>query len=136
MKQIRGGGENETRNVVACRYRQEVDAAHDIVTQVKLRALHRLAHERVRGEVHHAVDAGMFDKDSLNIVDSLQVTLHEGSIGMNGARAALVEVVEYHHLVAGYQQLIRDYPTYVSCSPGHKYFHWRLYLQSNTHAVR
>jgi hypothetical protein len=92
------------------------------------RLLHRLAYQRLGGEVHHGIRA-MLAESSINCRPIRKITGHISRLRVDCRTVALGEIVEYHDRLACSDQLLDNHATDVSRSAGYKDFHEVLSLK-------
>ena len=80
-------------------FQQALHAAH-IIVEVLEGIDHALAHLRIGGEVHDAVDAETAE-DAVQTGGIADVALHEGSLARHGGGMARLEIVHHHDFLPG-----------------------------------
>ena len=80
-------------------FQQALHAAH-VIVEILEGIDHALAHLRIGGEVHDAVDAETAE-DAVQTGGIADVALHEGSLARHGGGMARLEIVHHHDFLPG-----------------------------------
>jgi hypothetical protein len=89
--------------------------------KIFVRILHRLRHERVRGEMHHRIGPGGFDRQR-NQFGIKEITLHKGRSVINRIAVALRQIVKNNDLVSSLKQFFSADASDVARAPCNKNF--------------
>ena len=111
---------------------EDVQKAHEIALQVRIRIRDAVPHPRLRGEIHDLVELLLREK----LVDGLLVgQVHLPDLQPKGLAAALFEpdiviiviVVDSHDLIPPLLERVHELGTDKTGRAGHKYFHGNQY---------
>ena len=100
-----GRGEDEALHPLGHHGLKQVHAVRHVVAEVLARIGHRLADERVGGEVHDGLGLRLM-QGQLDRLDVGEIPLEEGRPRVDGEPVPLGEVVKDGHGVAGIQELL------------------------------
>ena len=116
------GGEDKSLHPGGHHGIQEVDPSIDVVTKIFGRIHHRLAHQRVGGEVHHGVGSGLAQSGG-DLLGLLQVPENERHAGIDRFAVSLGEIVEYRHFMAEIEHLLYADAADIAGAAGNKNLH-------------
>ncbi len=101
---------------------EQIQPADDILAEIEKRPLHRLAHQRVRSEVHHGIGP-MLGQGRIDRRPREQIPFDKRGLRMHRRAMPLRQIVEHdNRLAVGHQPLDDNAPN-ITRSAGDEDFH-------------
>jgi hypothetical protein len=117
-----GGGEDDPADPGLPHRLGQIPAADHIVLEIQLRLLHRFAHEREGGEMHHRIRLDATHR-RLDGPRRPQVAVDERGARIHRRAVAARQVVEHAHAMPRVEQALGRDAADVARAAGHEYFH-------------